>query len=186
MYKDGDFNIRFFGNFDISNLAKKVTVFTEDDWNEFAPRQGGAMYGEHRSPHEESRTIPLLFNEHFSDFPEECKWYQYFKEDVDQIRSMFLDHYGKGNIPRIIITKLLAERNILPHVDTGKQLLKCKRHHIPIITNGMVIFHVGEDSVNMKSGEVWEINNANLHYVRNYSTEDRIHIIVDWDINLEY
>ena len=73
-----------------------------------------------------------------------------------------------------------------PHVDTGEQLLKCKRHHIPIVTHPMVMFYVGGEQINMLEGDVWEINNSKLHQVKNYSNIDRIHIIIDWDLNLEY
>ena len=187
MYKDGDFNFKFVGTFYTIKFREKILSIPEEEWDKFTPRQGGAaMYGNYRSPHTETRTIPLLYDENFLDIPSEYEWYSLFKEDIEEVRAYLLDKYKSGNIPRIILTKLLAERNILPHVDTGEQLLKCKRHHIPVITNGLVMFHVGDESVNMKTGEVWEINNANRHYVKNYSVEDRIHIIVDWDINLEY
>lgn len=188
MYKDGIYNFKFVGYFDTTSFKQKALSLTDEDWNEYTERQGGVMYrlgeGEHKSPHSESRTIPLLFNDKFGDIPEQYKWYSEFKDEVESVRTLLREYYGQGNMPRIILTKLLAERNILPHVDTGEQLLKCKRHHIPLMTNPDVMFHVGDDSINMKQGEVWEINNSNLHHVRNYSLENRIHIIVDWDINL--
>ena len=53
--------------------------------------------------------------------------------------------------------------------------------HIPIITNKKVYFSVGEEKKNLKSGEMWEINNSKKsHAVKNNSKEDRIHLIIDW------
>ena len=34
----------------------------------------------------------------------------------------------------------------------------------------------------MREGEIWEINNQNLHSVDNNSNEDRIHFIIDYGI----
>jgi hypothetical protein len=188
MYKDGNFNFKFVGQFDISKLKEKVLSLTDADWDEYKKRQDrqSEMYKNIRSPHEGTKTIPLLFNEKFGDFPDKWGFYSLFEEEINQIKDYLHNYYGKGNSPRIILANLLAERNILPHVDTGEQLLKCKRHHIPIVTNPLVMFNVGDEKINMIEGDVWEINNANQHYVQNFSDKDRIHIIVDWDLNLEY
>ena len=58
--------------------------------------------------------------------------------------------------------------------------MKCHRIHVPIITNDEVVFSVGGEELNMREGEMWEINNATLHAVENRSEQDRIHLIVDW------
>jgi len=34
--------------------------------------------------------------------------------------------------------------------------------------------------LHMREGEIWEINNGNVHAVENPSTEARIHLIIDW------
>ena len=60
-------------------------------------------------------------------------------------------------------------------------LKKSKRIHIPIVTNPECIFTVGDNSINMKVGEIWEMNNDKMqHSVHNNGDEDRIHLIIDW------
>jgi len=43
-----------------------------------------------------------------------------------------------------------------------------------------VTFFVGGESRKMGEGEIWEINNANVHAVTNKSDLARVHLIVDW------
>ena len=59
---------------------------------------------------------------------------------------------------------------------------RCHRIHLPLITNDEVIFDVGESSMKMAEGELWEINNRREHAVANNSDNDRIHIILDYVI----
>ena len=54
-----------------------------------------------------------------------------------------------------------------------------KRHHIPIVTNDEVWFYVDGEKKNLKTGEIWEIDNTKLHKVENLSNKDRVHVIVD-------
>ena len=96
------------------------------------------------------------------------------------LKNNLNNFYGKGDIVRIIITKLKAKKQIDPHIDSGIGLELSKRVHIPIITNKNVFFYVGSEEKNMKRGEMWEINNQKLHYVKNESGEDRVHLIVDY------
>jgi len=57
------------------------------------------------------------------------------------------------------------------------------RLHFPILTNEQVEFYVNNERVIMNEGECWYIN-ANLpHRVANKGTRDRIHLVVDCDVN---
>jgi quercetin dioxygenase-like cupin family protein len=49
-----------------------------------------------------------------------------------------------------------------------------------LITNKDILFTVGNTTKNLKEGEIWEINNQNLHSVQNNSKEERIHLIIDY------
>lgn len=64
--------------------------------------------------------------------------------------------------------------------DIYEYFRKTIRIHIPIITNNDVIFYCNDAFFNMRSGEVWAINNLSKHGVINqHPTIDRYHIIVD-------
>ena len=59
-------------------------------------------------------------------------------------------------------------------------MIQTHRTHIPIITNENVEFQVGGEPLNLKVGEVWEINNARVHAVYNKSNQKRLHMIIDY------
>jgi aspartyl/asparaginyl beta-hydroxylase (cupin superfamily) len=51
---------------------------------------------------------------------------------------------------------------------------------LPIITNDEVWFTVGSESINMRPGELYEVNNRRVHSVENKGAEDRVHLILDF------
>lgn len=91
----------------------------------------------------------------------------------------FLEKLQNGRVGRVILPKLKSKGYILPHVDGGDYLVNSRRYHIPIITNEQVFFSVGNECLNMKEGEIWEINNTMIHGVENLSNQDRIHLMID-------
>ena len=91
----------------------------------------------------------------------------------------FLEKTHNGKHGRIILPKLFANCEIPNHVDGGDYLDVVRRNHIPIITNSNVFFCFDEEKINMKEGEIWEINNMKNHSVINNSDFDRIHLIID-------
>lgn len=172
-----NFNFILLGKYDISSFKKKVKILTEADWDDYTYRQN--TFREHAH----TKTIPLLFNENFTDFPDKFKYYSHFEQEVQELEKFLRDYYKTGKIVRCIITKLLAGRAIPRHADGVKSLWDAHRHHIPLVTNNAVLFEVNGEVKNMKAGEVWEINNSIPHSVSNDSSRDRIHIIVDWNTN---
>ena len=90
-----------------------------------------------------------------------------------------LEKYHNGKAATVMYVKLLPEKNILKHKDSGEYLENVRRHHIPIETNEEVLFYVDDEGINMKPGQCWEINNVKTHYVTNPSNKERIHLIVD-------
>jgi tetratricopeptide (TPR) repeat protein len=122
---------------------------------------------------------------HFEDFkhkkPEYRELYFELQHELKPVVDCIAGYYqSNGFIVRMLLAKLLAGGDIPNHTDAGYSLLNSHRVHIPIITNGKVVFVVGGEEKNMQVGEFWEINNGLDHSVENRSDEDRIHLIVDW------
>lgn len=176
MNKNKKFNFKFIGNINISSIQKKVKKYSNEKWNEFDFRQKTF------DVHKKTKTIPLIFDKDFRlsnpTYLEDSFSYQ---KEIKEINKFFTKTYGKGFIIRAILVNLPANTFIGEHVDKGESLDKCMRCHIPIITNESVLFKIEDEVKNLKSGEIWEINNTKkLHSVQNSGTEDRIHLIVDW------
>jgi aspartyl/asparaginyl beta-hydroxylase (cupin superfamily) len=167
-------NFEFYGNYDTSRIIKKIDIL---DWNYFTWRQ------ENRPGLEYTETIPLIWENNFSYY-NTWKYFDLFKTDLDELKVILTDILGPGNFITAVFTKLYAGQSIAPHRDVGYVFHNNPRIHIPLITNPNCIFTVGEESINMKQGEMWEINNANkIHSVHNKGTTDRIHLMMDWELN---
>ena len=91
---------------------------------------------------------------------------------------------GNGKIEVALLINLPKNKKILPHIDSGyEHFFKTKRIHIPIVTNDKCNFIVGGEIVQMKMGEIWEINNSNkIHSVNNGGDTDRVHLLIDYEL----
>jgi len=132
--------------------------------------------------HERTQSLLLI---HDSDFrhtePTYQPLYDHFevslKPIIDCISACYEDD---GYVIRALLARLPSGAQIDVHADNLFSLLNCHRIHIPIETNPAVIFCVGGEKKNLKAGEMWEINNATVHWVRNDGDRDRVHLIIDW------
>ena len=104
-----------------------------------------------------------------------------FDELLNYLRKIVISLYPDGEFKRILLHKLFAGKNIIRHDDVGHHMETSKRIHVPIITNDKVDFIVNDEVVNMKYGDIVEINNNLPHEVLNNSNSDRVHLIVDWN-----
>jgi len=174
--KPKSFNFKFLGSADTTNLKKKLNELNDEIWKEFTYRQ------ETFDVHKKTNTVPLIFSEDFES--ENVKYHNhfpFFADDLLEISNALFKYYDFGYITRAILVKLFAGEVIPDHIDRGESLESCHRVHVPIITNESCYFSVGDETVNMKEGEFWEINNTNkIHNVKNLGNTDRIHLIVDW------
>jgi Flp pilus assembly protein TadD len=131
------------------------------------------------------RDTQALLMVHFEDYqykkPDYRDLYSELADNLQPVVDYVANYYqNNGFIVRMILAKLVAGGSIPKHTDAGFSLLNCHRVHLPIITNDDVVFSVGGEEINMRAGELWEINNGTVHAVENRSSEDRVHLIIDW------
>jgi hypothetical protein len=177
-----NYNYKFVGNCDVSLLKEKINQLSEQDWLEHQLRQNMYEFHKHTNTLEVLWDIDSLYNNKIGKVHN-----NFFKLNIEsflnQIEHIYQSTYGEGYFVRILITKLKSNTEILPHIDGNDSLVNCKRTHIPIFTSPECVFIVGEESKHMKEGEIWEINNGNkTHSVENNSNQDRIHIIIDYNL----
>ena len=167
-------NFNYIDKLDVAGFADKIKKI--NIWDNYKFRQ------ETYEAHQYTKTIPLVFDEDFRHTnPTYHKTYFLFEKELKDIENIFIKKLGDGYTIRAILVSLLANKSIPEHIDGGDSLHFCKRVHIPITTNDKVFFKVGEEIKNIKTGEMWEINNSNkTHSVKNLSKEDRVHLIIDW------
>jgi quercetin dioxygenase-like cupin family protein len=180
MYFDGTY--RFIGKIDPQPLVSEIESWREDAWVEFARRQ------ETYEVHRRTQTIPLIFDEDMrhtgaTQWPRWKQLEPVVEPVLETIRAANRSASANGEdgyFIRIILTRLSPHGWIPRHRDHGESLICSHRNHVPLVTQQGVEFEVAEEVRHLPAGEIWEINNRQLHAVRNVSDSARIHLIADY------
>jgi hypothetical protein len=173
-----NFFFKKYAEFDVTSLRERVSAFTEKDWNSFTFRQ------ETFDVHSQTLTVPLRYNKPDIEGRIQTITTELFKDyedDIFAIEKTILDATGQDfKILNCNFVNLPAGHQVFPHVDSGSIYTTKRRMHLPILTNDQVFFTVDKECINMKSGEIWEINNSTyIHAVDNNGTTDRVHFLFD-------
>jgi hypothetical protein len=82
------------------------------------------------------------------------------------------------------LLRLSAGGQIREHRDEGLRMeLGLARLHVPILTGQDVEFYLGAELVTMAPGECWYLNFDLPHRVQNLGTTERIHLVIDCEVN---
>lgn len=178
------------GNVEIAALKQRVLDLSDHQWQSQAVRQ------QRYEVHKDTQTIHLVFDPDFRHtHPTRLPLLQEFEPLIRPALKTAADHfddspkgqelfeqYGMGYFIRANLVRLVAGGEITGHTDNNFSLVHSHRVHLPIITNEQVGFTVDNETINMKEGELWEINNRRMHSVRNDGPTDRVHLILDYVI----
>merc|ERR1712176_1642410 len=80
---------------------------------------------------------------------------------------------------KAMITRIMPNRSVKPHVDMAPALVFPHRLHWVISGEEGVQTFIGGDRLNVTDGDLFEFKNILHHSVSNFGKEDRIHAIVD-------
>jgi hypothetical protein len=103
-------------------------------------------------------------------------------ERLPQLRPIIFDlmrTVEASRLGRVIITRLPPGGVITPHVDGGAPATYYERYQVALQSLPGALFHIGDETVNFRSGDVWWIDNSVEHSVVNNSADDRIVCIID-------
>jgi hypothetical protein len=103
-------------------------------------------------------------------------------EKLPQLRPIIFDlmrTVEAVRLGRVIITKLPPGKSITPHVDGGAPAEYFERYQFALQSLPGALFHIGDETVNFRSGDMWWIDNSVTHSVANNSADDRIVCIID-------
>jgi hypothetical protein len=93
---------------------------------------------------------------------------------------------AESRIVRLQLARMGPGGAILKHSDKGGWATGLHRVHVPLVTNAGVRFLMQGHrdgsyvAVPVAPGDVFEINNAVPHEVRNSESEERVHLLLDW------
>ena len=174
----------YIGDINIDSIANNLS--NNNDWNNPYSIIRHSYYAVHSDTH----IIPLMWSLESIKFEYTSKSApktEYWDKYVDNVffKELFkkINTYKTGHPIRVMFALLPAQCFIYPHTDTGDSFSINSRIHIPIVTNDKVEFTVGSETIYMKQGEIFEIDNQDMHSDYNNSDKDRIHLILDWHAN---
>lgn len=174
MALDKDFNFRFVGYYDTAKIQNTINSLSPSSWNAFTYRQDNII------GHQDTLTIPILFNELPQARKIAPKFYEQFAEHLRDIEN-YLSSIGQhSNIRRANLVLLKAGKSIGRHKDATELLQVTRRFHLPVRTHPSCTFEVDGEEMHIPMGDIWEINNTGKpHSVKNASEMDRVHLIID-------
>lgn len=181
-------NFLHIGDLDIADLRERVLNLTDEQWTAFSIRQ------QRYEVHQHTQTIGLVYDPDFRHtHPTRLPTLEQFEEDLLPTLWMTADYFektdegsrlvaenGAGYFIRASLVRLKAGAGIAEHRDMNYSLTHSHRLHLPIVSNEDVLFKVGGETLHLREGQLFEINNRRLHSVHNGGSEDRVHLILDF------
>jgi len=116
-------------------------------------------------------------------------FYERYAEHLDRILDSVLGA-DKGNVIRLQLARMKPGTVINHHQDDGAWVRRGHRIHVPLSVAPGAEFHIcGRDSAGAEQaecsqllygeGDVFELNNRRMHYLKNGSAVPRIHLVID-------
>lgn len=170
--------IKQYENYNIDKIKEEILKLNENLWFIDVSRQ--KSYIVHRQTQSLINTDVSIFYKSGEPFVvrESNVLPHKIKEQVSLIIKDLETRFN-GRVAKSNFVRLNAGCFIPEHSDNFEYLRMVHRFHIPILTNDNVIFKVGEQSINMKEGECYEVDVSLLHSVWNNGKSPRIHLIID-------
>ncbi len=171
-----DGNFCKYGRLDSAALRARTDLQSADAWRADPFRQ------ENFAIHSDTETIYLIYDRDFRhESPTKLPKFEEFAGTVQPFIDLISERFAHdGWVARCMLAKLRAGGRIELHEDLGFSLRHSRRVHVPVITNANVRLTVGEESLHMQAGEIWEINNTRRHGAENPGPGYRVHLIIDW------
>lgn len=181
MLSDFKYDLLELGSIDIAPILEEFNFIKKEDWDVNNHRQNVK-----KTAQAETKFIPIIYESEGNYNSVEHLFLDLFPNTLKTVKSTLNEKLGKLEISRAIITCLPANKQIIPHKDTGAFLTMHHRIHIPLISNPGVKFGYWQNDkqdwkyIHMEPGKCYALNNCYTgHRVHNNSDLDRYHLIVD-------
>src|SRR6266540_1237104 len=95
-------------------------------------------------------------------------------ETVEPARLQFV------RLAMVANSVIIPHRDLLELKDLPETSRNAHRMHIPLVTNPSCFFNEGNVVFRMREGELWFLDASEIHSVASFSTEPRIHMMLDF------
>ena len=167
------------GPVDISALREAVLQIPEELWNledSLKPNRFETL--------DRTRHIVFRFVKDLKDWrtdyerPLWAEWQPLLQPVLDAAVKPY--GYGRGVFPRVMFARMAPGGIIQPHRDNMPAALWPHKIHVPLLTNDKVGFYIEPKTYHFPVGEAVEVNNLDVHAVKNEGDSDRIHLIFEY------
>ena len=171
-------SFRELGEVDIDALRERVLAIPEAVWdaeNASKPNRFDAL----------SSTRHIVFR--FISSPQ--SWTQSydrpiwaaFRDVVMPVVEQAIAPYGYARpvFPRVMLARMAPGGVIHPHVDANPAARWPHKIHVPLTTHPQCTFLAGGEWRHLPAGRAVEVNNMQMHAVRNDGDIDRIHLMFE-------
>ncbi len=172
-------SIRELGSVDISILKEKVLALSSRVWEFETEQRENDFNCFNTTQHILFRFPPdLQDRSHVVDFPIWHVWKPILMPIINQATAPY--DYQHGKLCAVMLAKLLPGGTIKAHIDGSMSYYFLHKIHIPLVTNPLIDFNIGENRYYLEEGQAYEVNNIVRHEVINKSKESRIHLIFEY------
>jgi hypothetical protein len=91
-----------------------------------------------------------------------------------------LDRLNFARLAKVRNSVIIPHRDLLELGDLPDDTRNAHRVHIPLVTNENCFFNEGNIVYRMRKGEIWLLDASVIHSVAVLSTEDRVHLMLDF------
>ena len=88
--------------------------------------------------------------------------------------------HGVGYFVRARLLRILHAAMLDSAADTSYSETHAHRLHVPLISNNRVEFTVGEETLCLPAGEIYEINNVRARRIANASAKPCVHLVLEY------
>ncbi|WP_406631708.1 aspartyl/asparaginyl beta-hydroxylase domain-containing protein [Amycolatopsis sp. WGS_07] len=114
---------------------------------------------------------PSAFTEYADQMP-------YLRELISTVVD--LERLNFVRLAKVQNSVIIPHRDLLEFTEIPDDSRSVHRLHIPLVTNGDCFFNEGNTVFQMRKGEVWFLDASQIHSAAVLSTEQRIHMMLDF------
>lgn len=99
--------------------------------------------------------------------------------EAHELINYTIHRVGARELGRVLVVNLHVGGKVRPHTDEGAYADHYERFHIALDAEPGCLFNCADETIEMKTGELWCFNHKTEHSVHNLSEKPRLHLIID-------
>ncbi len=181
------------GSANVTTVKALVDRLTESSWTQDSIDAFGS------SPDDGAQVILLVHDDELRhDKPTKQPALEVFSQAIRPILAVTADHfdvspegralierYGAGYFVRARLVRVCSGGTFLATPDESLSEINSHRIHVPVASNDDVRFRVGEQTLVIPEGEIYEINNLLPRNIANGGREACVHLVLDYVLDRE-